>query len=57
MMLPHLAGGYGYHPEGRKSFGQAFSKACRVQRQGLWSLPAGSEIPQDDYYNGMALCF
>ena len=41
-------------PKGAKSFGQAFSKACRVQRQGLWSLPAGSEIPQGDYHNGRA---
>jgi hypothetical protein len=45
MMLPHLAGGYGYHPEGRKSFGQAFSKACGIQRQSLWSLPQERNTP------------
>ena len=28
-----------------KSFAQAFSKACRVQRQRLWSLSADSETP------------
>ena len=45
MMLPHFAGGYGYHPEGRKSFGQAFSKACGIQRQSLWSLPQERNTP------------
>jgi hypothetical protein len=45
MMLPHPAGSCRYHPEGRKSFGQAFSKACRVQRQRLWSPATAGETP------------
>ena len=40
-------------PQGAKSFGQAFSKACR-SRAAPWSLPAGSETPQGDYHNGRA---
>ena len=41
-------------PQGDRSFGQAFSKACRVQRQSLWSLPAGSERPQGVIILGIA---
>jgi hypothetical protein len=40
-------------PQGAKSFGQAFSKACRSRAE-PWSLPAGSETPQDDYNKSRA---
>ncbi|MCQ2434961.1 MAG: hypothetical protein MJ062_06965, partial [Oscillospiraceae bacterium] len=33
------------HAKRIKSFGQAFSKACGVQRRRLWSLSADSETP------------
>ena len=33
-------------PKGAKSFGQAFSKACGIQGQSPWALPAGSERPR-----------
>ena len=43
-------------PQGAKSFGQAFSKACRSRAE-PWALPAGSEMPQVDYNKSRACVF
>ena len=43
------------HAKRNKSFAQAFSKACGVQRRRLWSLSADSEIPPPSKRSGGGL--